>query len=71
MEREALKVNLSDFWATISKKYLNFLLYVCTMLQTQERAAIVVPYNPLFAWRGGAVRLIWWSWCVSQGGRKC
>ena len=52
VEREALKVNLSDFWATIRKKYLDFLLCVCTMLQTQERAAIVVPYNPLFAGRG-------------------
>ena len=69
--REALKVNFPDFWATISKKYLNFLLQVCTMLQTQEREGIVVPYQALFAGRRrNAVRPIWLSWRVSGAGRK-
>jgi type I restriction enzyme M protein len=50
--RESLSVVREDFWATTSNKQLNFLQHVRTILQTNGRAAIVVPDNVLF--EGGA-----------------
>lgn len=41
-----------DFWATTSNKQLNFLQHVKTLLNTNGKAAIVVPDNVLF--EGGA-----------------
>ena len=51
-DRESLTYSRQDFWATTSNKQLNFLQHVRTMLNTNGRAAIVVPDNVLF--EGGA-----------------
>jgi len=50
--RESLQVVRDDFWATTSNKQLNFVQHVRTLLQTNGRAAVVVPDNVLF--EGGA-----------------
>ncbi|CAN5672310.1 class I SAM-dependent DNA methyltransferase [soil metagenome] len=50
--RESLSVVRDDFWATTSNKQLNFVQHVRTLLQTNGRAAVVVPDNVLF--EGGA-----------------
>ena len=50
--RQAETYSRQDFWATTSNKQLNFLQHVRTMLNTNGRAAIVVPDNVLF--EGGA-----------------
>ncbi|MGY1501324.1 HsdM family class I SAM-dependent methyltransferase [Streptomyces sp. QTS52] len=41
-----------DFWATTSSRQLNFLQHVHTLMETDGRAAVVVPDNVLF--EGGA-----------------
>ncbi len=51
-EKDALKYERQDFWATTSNKQLNFLQHVKTLLKINGRAAIVVPDNVLF--EGGA-----------------
>jgi type I restriction enzyme M protein len=51
-EREVLKYNRQDFWATTSNKQLNFVQHVRNLLEINGRAAIVVPDNVLF--EGGA-----------------
>ncbi len=55
-ERESLEYLREDFWASTSNKQLNFLQHVYTMLETNGRAAIVVPDNVLF--EGGAGEVI-------------
>jgi type I restriction enzyme M protein len=50
--RESLQVARDDFWATTSNKQLNFVQHVHSLLQTNGRAAVVVPDNVLF--EGGA-----------------
>jgi type I restriction enzyme M protein len=50
--RESLQVVREDFWATTSNKQLNFVQHVKTILETNGRAAVVVPDNVLF--EGGA-----------------
>jgi type I restriction enzyme M protein len=50
--RESMSVVREDFWATTSNKQLNFVQHVKTQLQTNGRAAVVVPDNVLF--EGGA-----------------
>lgn len=52
VQRESLTVVRDDFWATTSNKQLNFLQHARTLLETNGRAAIVVPDNVLF--EGGA-----------------
>ncbi len=51
-EREDLVIGRDDFWASTSNKQLNFVQHVRTLLQTNGRAAVVVPDNVLF--EGGA-----------------
>jgi type I restriction enzyme M protein len=51
-ERETLTVERPDFWATTSNKQLNFVQHVFNLLETNGRAAVVVPDNVLF--EGGA-----------------
>ncbi len=51
-EKEDLKYNRQDFWATTSNKQLNFVQHVRTLLRTTGAAAVVVPDNVLF--EGGA-----------------
>jgi type I restriction enzyme M protein len=51
-EKEDLRYNRQDFWATTSNKQLNFVQHVRTMLKTTGQAAVVVPDNVLF--EGGA-----------------
>jgi len=51
-EKEDLKYNRQDFWATTSNKQLNFVQHIRTMLKTSGKAAVVVPDNVLF--EGGA-----------------
>jgi type I restriction enzyme M protein len=51
-DKEDLKYNRQDFWATTSNKQLNFVQHVRTMLKTTGEAAVVVPDNVLF--EGGA-----------------
>ena len=50
--KESLTYVRDDFWATTSKKQLNFLQHVKSCLKIHGRAAIVVPDNVLF--EGGA-----------------
>jgi type I restriction enzyme M protein len=50
--RESLTVVRDDFWATTSNKQLNFVQHVRALLETNGRAAVVVPDNVLF--EGGA-----------------
>jgi type I restriction enzyme M protein len=51
-EKEDLKYNRQDFWATTSNKQLNFVQHIVTILKTTGKAAVVVPDNVLF--EGGA-----------------
>jgi type I restriction enzyme M protein len=51
-EKEDLRYNRQDFWATTSNKQLNFVQHVRTMLKITGQAAVVVPDNVLF--EGGA-----------------
>ena len=51
-EKENLRYNRQDFWATTSNKQLNFVQHVRTMLKTTGQAGVVVPDNVLF--EGGA-----------------
>lgn len=51
-EKEDLRYNRQDFWATTSNKQLNFVQHVRTMLKTTGQAAVVAPDNVLF--EGGA-----------------
>ncbi len=51
-EREDLVIVRDDFWASTSNKQLNFVQHVRTLLETDGRAAVVVPDNVLF--EGGA-----------------
>jgi len=51
-DKESLRYEREDFWATTSNKQLNFLQHVKTLLKINGRAAIVVPDNVLF--EGGA-----------------
>jgi type I restriction enzyme M protein len=51
-ETESMSYLREDFWATTSNKQLNFLQHVRSLLETNGRAAIVVPDNVLF--EGGA-----------------
>jgi type I restriction enzyme M protein len=51
-ERQALTVVRDDFWTSTSNKQLNFVQHVKTILETNGRAAVVVPDNVLF--EGGA-----------------
>ena len=47
-EKEKLRYNRQDFWASTSNKQLNFVQHVRTMLKTTGQAAVVVPDNVLF-----------------------
>ena len=47
-DKEELKYNRQDFWATTSNKQLNFVQHVRTMLKSTGQAAVVVPDNVLF-----------------------
>jgi type I restriction enzyme M protein len=51
-EREKVLVGRSDFWAETSNKQLNFIQHIHTILDTDGRAAVVLPDNVLF--EGGA-----------------
>ena len=51
-DKESLIYKRPDFWATTSKKQLNFLQHVKTLLKINGKAAIVMPDNVLF--EGGA-----------------
>ncbi len=51
-EKEDMKSNRQDFWATTSNKQLNFVQHIVTILRTTGKAAVVVPDNVLF--EGGA-----------------
>ena len=51
-DKEELRYNRQDFWATTSNKQLNFVQHVRTMLKVSGEAAVVVPDNVLF--EGGA-----------------
>jgi type I restriction enzyme M protein len=56
VEKEALTVVRDDFWASTSNKQLNFVQHVKTLLDTNGRAAVVVPDNVLF--EGGAGEVV-------------
>jgi type I restriction enzyme M protein len=51
-KRESMVVIRDDFWASTSNKQLNFIQHVCSTLNMNGRAAMVVPDNVLF--EGGA-----------------
>lgn len=51
-EREQTRFARDDFWAETSNKQLNFLQHIHTILETNGRAAVVLPDNVLF--EGGA-----------------
>jgi type I restriction enzyme M protein len=51
-EREQSVIVRDDFWARTSNKQLNFLQHIHTVLETNGRAAVVLPDNVLF--EGGA-----------------
>lgn len=51
-ERERYTSAREDFWAETSNKQLNFLQHIHTILETNGRAAVVLPDNVLF--EGGA-----------------
>jgi type I restriction enzyme M protein len=53
----AAEIARSDFWALTSNKQLNFLQHIVTMLETDGRAAVIVPDNVLFE-RGKAAEAI-------------
>jgi type I restriction enzyme M protein len=50
--REDLEIERQDFVATTSNKQLNFVQHIMTILDTNGRAAVVLPDNVLF--EGGA-----------------
>jgi type I restriction enzyme M protein len=50
--REEISYNRQDFWVTTTKKQLNFVQHIASMLGITGRAAVVVPDNVLF--EGGA-----------------
>lgn len=52
VEKQELKYNRQDFWATTSNKQLNFLQHIRTLMKTNGQAAVVLPDNILF--EGGA-----------------
>lgn len=52
VEKQELKYNRQDFWASTSNKQLNFLQHIRTLLKVDGRAAVVLPDNILF--EGGA-----------------
>ena len=43
-----LEIVRDDFWVTTSNKQLNFLQHIKTILDINERAAVVLPDNVLF-----------------------
>lgn len=51
-QKEDLKYNRQDFWATTSNKQLNFVQHIVSILKVAGQAAVVVPDNVLF--EGGA-----------------
>ena len=51
-EREQISYEREDFWASTTNKQLNFVQHVKSLLDTDGRAAVVVPDNVLF--EGGA-----------------
>jgi type I restriction enzyme M protein len=53
----AAEIARSDLWAFTSNKQLNFLQHIVTMLDTDGRAAVIVPDNVLFE-RGKAAETI-------------
>ncbi len=53
--REAQTIVRDDFWVSTSNKQLNFVQHVFNILQTQGRAAVVVPDNVLFESGAGEV----------------
>jgi len=52
VEKEDISYNRDDFRATTTNKQLNFLQHIMSMLETDGRAAVVLPDNVLF--EGGA-----------------
>jgi len=52
MEKDDAVVLREDFWTTTSKKQLNFLQHMFTLLKIEGRPAVVLPDNVLF--EGGA-----------------
>jgi type I restriction enzyme M protein len=54
--REDLEIERQDFVSTTSNKQLNFLQHIMTILDTNGRAAVVLPDNVLF--EGGAGEVI-------------
>ena len=52
VERDDIAYNRQDFWTTTKNKQLNFLQHIHTLLETNGRAAVVLPDNVLF--EGGA-----------------
>jgi type I restriction enzyme M protein len=52
VEKQELKYNRQDFWATTSNKQLNFLQHIRTLMKANGQAAVVLPDNILF--EGGA-----------------
>ena len=50
--REDREIERQDFVATTSNKQLNFVQHIMTILETNGRAAVVLPDNVLF--EGGA-----------------
>lgn len=51
-ERQSLSIVRPDFLVTTSNKQLNFLQHICSTLEVNGRAAVVIPDNVLF--EGGA-----------------
>jgi type I restriction enzyme M protein len=51
-EREQMLIARDDFWAETSNKQLNFIQHIHTILDTNGRAAVVLPDNVLY--EGGA-----------------
>lgn len=54
-EREGTIYNRQDFWATSSNKQLNFVQHICTLLNRNGTAAVVVPDNVLNADGAGKI----------------
>ena len=52
MEKDDAVVLREDFWTTTSKKQLNFLQHMFTLLKIEGRPTVVLPDNVLF--EGGA-----------------
>ena len=51
--KEKQLYNRQDFWCETSNKQLNFIQHIRTLLQTDGRAAVVVPDNVLFEKNAG------------------